>query len=229
MSPIHVSLLTPNPSTGTLFTSLTAEPHRIRKQRFSRYYTQSFLTNTPHVQKMIALHIGRLMSSIEAAMKSEPSVEALALSESFGLDVFTTLVYGLPSSTNYLSNSEAVRYWVDMWYDTHFGHADFWRSELPFVQSVLAKLGLDTVPRRERDGRAKFKQWGLERVVAAEQDFNSGSFVSKDVPSVFTMMRANLLGAQEQELGASMSSDDPRLLEIAAELLDHCGEIMFQS
>ena len=226
MSLRHVSLLTSNCSTRTLFTSLTAEPHRIRRQRFSRYYTQSFLTNTPHVQKMISLHIGRLMSSIELAMKREPTIDALALSESFGLDIFTTLVYGLPSSTDCLSNNEVFRNWVDMWYDAHLGNADFWLSELPVLQSLLAKIGLDPVPRRDRNGRARFEEWGLGRVVAAEEDFKNGSSLSKDMPSIFTMMRANLLAAQQEKVGVSMSSDDPQLLEIAAELLDHFGEIV---
>lgn len=129
-----------------MFTSLTAEPHRIRRQRFARYYTQSFLTNTPHVQKMISLHIGHLMSAIELAMRRDPTMDALALPVSFGLDIFTTLVYGLPRSTHCLCNNEVLRNWVDMWHDAHLGNAEFWVSELPALQSLLAKIGVDPVP-----------------------------------------------------------------------------------
>lgn len=209
-----------------MFTSLTAEPHRIRRQRFSRYYTQTFLTNTPHVQKMISLHIGRLMSFIELAMKREPTMDALALSESFGLDIFTTLLYGLPRSTNCLSNNDELRYLVDMWHEAHLGKAEFWRSELPILQSLLAKIGIDLVPQRERIGRARFEEWGLRRAVAAEEDLKNGHSLSKDIPSVFTMMRANMLGAQKDKAGVSMSPDDPKFLEIAAELLDHFCEMI---
>ena len=175
---------------------------------------------------MISLHIGRLMSCIELAMKTEPTMDALALSESFGLDIFTTLLYGLPRSTDCLFNNDELRDLVDMWHEAHLGQDEFWRSELPFLQSLLAKMGIDLVPPRERIGRARFEEWGFRRAVAAEEDFRNGSSLSEDTPSVFTMMRANVLGAQKDKAGVSMRSDDPQLVEIAAELLDQFCEII---
>lgn len=215
------------------------------RRRQGSVFTKSFLQASPDFQAMISTVLQtRLIPILTDHYDHSKDIDILLLSLTYGIDIITATIFGLPCGTNLLQDLK-YRDWLFAKFNDYYAVDSFWLNNFPELTARLKSIGLDPVKPRYYRAQRELEEWCLTLVRAAENlvtlNASKNDATLGDKPIVFEKLWLAVEEEAKTNRGSvanpvSLCSADDRRLEVASECLDHIlatredfGGVKFQS
>lgn len=148
------------------------ENHRLhsdRRRLMSRVYSKSNLFSCPVLKEQNEYILGtRLQSLLEEHAKTEKPVEVFTTMLGITMDVVTAFLFGLSNSSNSIEDVEQRHLRLSQ-YQGRTPYA-FFDREMQWAWPILAKFGVNVVPRSVDQATEGFETWVAEACDASIKD-----------------------------------------------------------
>lgn len=208
-----------------MFSTLGSKEHSTRKRMISNVYSKSYIMSSkPAKAQSEVIMLGRLLPALrdESAKSNPGGTEVQSLFMATTMDMISAYIFGLCNSTNFLQDKTYRDHWLDLYLSRHHHH--FWPQELPFLTSLLTKIGLRPYPDFVDNANNELRTWNktlCER--ATDTHFSKAEHELADTPVVFTAMHEGI-DKEERKVGNGSilydTSIKKRNASIASEILD---------
>ena len=202
-------------STPTLFTILPSDLHSERRQKVSRILSQSFLQNSPDLMVLAKMIIFfRLLPIIDHSAQSSSPLNMTDINDATAVDLITGFVFGSAVGTNLLQDTQTRKEFLT--YHRRERSHGFWLQELPRLTTLLKTLGFPIFSSTVITASKWLETWFVRSFSLVE----AGLKVSTPMyHSTQAVMYRNLRPLFN---GSSPPSRQSPVLELMAELHDHC-------
>ncbi|KAF2001870.1 cytochrome P450 [Amniculicola lignicola CBS 123094] len=208
-----------------MFSTSANKPHSIRKRMFSHIYSKSSINSSPSLaaQTSIILYnrlLPLLSAHITHPQDSSPGIlNIYPLLSASTMDFVTGYIFGLASSSDFLSNPKQLAWFLDLYNSRR--SFNFWPQELPaFTAAVQKYMGYRLSPLWVDEANSHIEKWtkdmceGARRTQSLE---NEGGKV-EDKPIVYSHIISGL-AKEAKKAGITETTDFSD--EVASEVLDH--------
>ncbi|KAF2733437.1 cytochrome P450 monooxygenase-like protein [Polyplosphaeria fusca] len=192
--------------------------HSVRKRMLSNVYSKSVVTSSPALlAQMSTILCERFLPHLDTVASSEaPVLNIYATLSAATMDVVTGYIFGLKASSDLLSNSQQLSWFLDLYNSRR--SFNFWGQEFPGLTSALRKyLGHRLTPNFVDVANDQIEKWTLGMCDGAETVCRQPDVAVEDTPSVYQQL-ASALSKEAKKVGDEKT--DPKYA-IASELLDH--------
>ena len=225
-----------------MFSSLEPRMHGGKKKRISNIYSKSFLQSSTDIASITRVVLeDRMMPRLNGLAKTGTPLDVMALFQAAAMDSATAYFFGLRSSTKFLQDDKARAHWLELYLRSRPRDCMIFLQELPEFTRLLAKLGINLVPRSREAYNDRVDAWCLTMCDGAEATLaraTTETVPPGENPAVYTQLQKATAkeGCSDTESvilscfkDSSKSSDpekrdpnyrSPQQLEIASELLD---------
>ena len=135
--------------TPSLFTFSDHKSHFQRRRAVVGVFTQSFLQNNQDIQSLVdIILLGRYMSIVRDHADRKTPLDISEINNAVAFDFVTSYIYGVSSGTNLLENASFRQTFLGHHYKER--SQGFWKHELPFLVSLVKRLGFDVTTKSAR-------------------------------------------------------------------------------
>lgn len=159
------------------------------------------------------------MPILHSAARGQDAVNVLEIFIAIFMDFITAYEFGLSCSSNFLENEQERKRWSAL-YVARRPYA-FWGHEAPWLQKLLANIGIHVVPRTVEDGIREIEDRILATVEKAEARFEREiAWDYEGDAEVYCQMRRAVEKEEAKGDTTGIRTNEQRRREIAAELSD---------
>ena len=210
-----------------MFSTVHSKPHSIRKRMISNIYSKSYLQASKTLAAISSTILyGRFLQTLSTAAKANEPVDFFNVISATTMDFVTAYLFGLRNGTNFSENKRACLRFLDIYHSRHA--YTFWPRELPWLTSILEKLGIRLVPRFVDAANQEIEELALEMCnkAAGILDDHANEIetlrATGDFPEVYSQLSAAISkeSMKYAEARGTLETPDERRFVIASELLD---------
>ncbi|KAJ4324504.1 hypothetical protein N0V94_001244 [Neodidymelliopsis sp. IMI 364377] len=202
-----------------MFSTGNNKPHSMRKRMLSNIYSKSVVNASSVLQAQVSVILYQRLLPRLAMLYSGPEkgvFEVSSLLNASTMDVVTSYIFGLKSSSNLIDHPDQLAWFLDL-YNSRRSHT-FWPQEFPHVTDFVHKwLGFRLSPKWVDGANAGIEKWTKKMCDGAASVMQQGEAKTQDVPTVYQQLSA----AVAKEAKKNDSSDVDLQSVIASEVLDH--------
>lgn len=184
----------------------------------SNIYSKSVVNSSPALlAQMSTILYDRFLPYLEVTVKkNEGKLNIYSLLSATTMDVVTSYIFGLSSSSNLTTNPKQLEWFLDL-YNSRRSY-NFWPQEFPgFIAFVERWLGYRFAPKWVDEANEQIEKWTKEMCDAAAVVCMQEEIESGNTPVVYQQLHATLSKeAKKQDLE---ETELPYVL--ASEVLDH--------
>jgi hypothetical protein len=206
------------------------QPHTKRRRMFSNLYSKSTLQSSVVMQELSqAIIIERLLPIIDSTAKESTPLNMLEYCYATYLDFTSAFVFGLHNSSNYLQDTRARKHWLAVKnIMSTAATAGSWISNIPYVSSLLMKLGISLEDPRIISALEESNDRCLNMVYKSEASSDASSFMSgaedknaRWTEPVLYKQLVDQLRSSAEKPSTDHLPDSKFQLTVASELMDH--------
>lgn len=135
--------------TPSLFTFLDHKSHFQRRRAVMGVFTQSFLQNNQDIQSLVGtILLRRYLPIIRDHADRKTPLDISEINDASAFDFVTSYIYGISFGTNLLENASFRQTFLGHHYKER--SQGFWKHELPFLASLIKRLGFDVTTESAR-------------------------------------------------------------------------------
>jgi hypothetical protein len=189
-------------------------------------YSRSSLLKSQHMHQVtrIIMH-DRVVPYIASAAGQGVIMDGLDLSYCLCSDYLSAFLFGLCNGSRYLLGSrDHIGEWR-LHYENNSCHESFFPQEMPLVNDILRRVGIDTLPKSYTTSKQFLEDWMTEMTLKADHTeenhrLTKDPALAEDQPVVYSAVKAAV------EKDSPHLTVDGKRLEVASEMFDHICKLM---